>query len=804
MSRTTLRLIVLVALFSGCSSQPDEPSTESFPVRTSDREPTSGVAHELTEGVPLYAGSESCRDCHAEFHELWETSWHVLAMQPYSAELAMEHLQPLEEPIVIDQREYTVELNAERGWMHETSPDGEQSFEILHAMGGKNIYYFLTPMERGRLQVMPLAYDVNDQAWYDVAASGVRHFPDQEDEALDWTDRLFTFNTTCFNCHVSQLATNYDLSTDTYRTTWAEPGISCESCHGPAHEHVRVFEEAAARGEEPEDMAIIRTSQFTPQQMNDLCATCHAKMSPISIDFLPGDPFYDHYDLITLEHPDYYPDGRDLGENYSMTSWLMSACVVQGDFDCNHCHTSSGRMRFSGPEINHSCLPCHQERVDNPAPHHHHPPGTEGISCNACHMPMTRFAGMNRSDHSMRPPMPAATLEFGSANACNMCHTDEDAAWADEWVRQWHGDARQDAELERARLIDQARRRQWDRLPEMLAHIRDRKHDEVHRNSLVRLLQDCPDPVKWPVIRDALQDPSPLVRSSAAAALGDSPMTREILDDLLEATRDPYRLVRIRAAMALAPVPPHMITRAGDRESLERAVEEFTTSMSARPDDWSSHANLGNFFMQRRDYEEAVEHYETSYRLEPRSVGPMVNAAIAYSNLNRRGAAERSLRRALEHEPDNAAAHFNLGLLLAERGQAAEAEQALRKAFQEDPQMAQAAYNLGVLLAEHDLAEAVTWCRKAYELRPEESRYAHSLAYYLHRTDEAQAAIEVLRAAIDREPTYWDAYLLLGEIYEQSGRPEVAADLYRQLIRQPALPARIRQHLTRKTAAGGS
>ena len=40
--------------------------------------------------------------------------------------------------------------------------------------------------------------------------------------------------------------------------------------------------------------------------------------------FQPGDKFFDHFDLITLEHADYYPDGRDLGENYTFTSWLMS------------------------------------------------------------------------------------------------------------------------------------------------------------------------------------------------------------------------------------------------------------------------------------------------------------------------------------------------------------------------------------------------------------------------------------------------------------------------------------------------
>ena len=93
------------------------------------------------------------------------------------------------------------------------SDDGEKAYPIVHVLGGKNAYYFLTPLAKGRLQVLPVAYDVPKKTWYDTAASGVRHFPDRTDSALDWTDRMFTFNTTCFNCHVSQLATNYDLAT---------------------------------------------------------------------------------------------------------------------------------------------------------------------------------------------------------------------------------------------------------------------------------------------------------------------------------------------------------------------------------------------------------------------------------------------------------------------------------------------------------------------------------------------------------------------------------------------------------------
>ena len=63
---------------------------------------------------------------------------------------------------------------------------------------------------------------------------------------------------------MSQLTSNYDLKTDTYHTTWAEPGINCEACHGPSAEHNRVFREAP-KGQKPEDIKIISWKNFTPR-----------------------------------------------------------------------------------------------------------------------------------------------------------------------------------------------------------------------------------------------------------------------------------------------------------------------------------------------------------------------------------------------------------------------------------------------------------------------------------------------------------------------------------------------------------
>ena len=83
--------------------------------------------------------------------------------------------------------------------------------------------------------------------------------------------------------------------------------------------------------------------------------------------------------------------------------------------------------------------------------------------------------------------MPAATIAYRSPNACNLCHADHDVAWADGWVRQWYKGDYQAAPLRRAELIDLARKRQWKRLPEMLADLESKDVDEVYKTSLIRL-----------------------------------------------------------------------------------------------------------------------------------------------------------------------------------------------------------------------------------------------------------------------------------------------------------------------------
>ncbi len=736
-----------------------------------------------------YTGSASCRECHERFFQLWAPSHHGLAMQPWS--IAKTNLTEPKHEIQIGPEKFRVEIAG--GAMLGRGPSGEKRYPIEQAMGGKNVLYFLTPFPGRRLQVLPLAYDLRRKEWYDTAASAVRHFPMQPDRALHWTDRAYTFNTACFNCHVSQLTNHYDLKGDAYSTAWGEPGINCETCHGPASEHVRAAR-LLPKGQPMQDLKLISFRSFTPEQANAACGSCHAKMSPLSSSFVPGDRFFDHFTLVGLEEPDFYPDGRDLGENFTMTSWLLSPCQQSGKLDCIKCHTSSGRYRFNGEHANDACLPCHQEKVSRVADHSHHAAGTPGAQCVSCHMPMTEFARMRRSDHSMRPPMPAATLAFGSPNACNLCHTNKDAAWADQQVRQWHSIDYQAPLLRRANWIAAARKHDWSRLDEILKYIASPQREEVWAASLLQLLRPCDDERKLAPAITCLKDRSPLVRAAAIDVLADQ-LRPEHRAALLAATRDPSRLVRVRAAAALAALPCEGLDRA-DEQSLDAAIAEMLASLKARPDDPASYHNLGNFYLERRELPEAVAAFQTGIKLEPDNVASLVNLSLAYNLAGSNQLAEASLRRALNIEPTNSAVHLNLGMLLAEMGRPSGAEEAFRAAFKADPKSAPAAFNLGVLLAKDHPEEALTWCARAVQLRPQEARYAYTLAFYQHqqgKTDDAARTLEKLIAQVP-PPTEPDAYLLLGQIYEKKNQSTQALSVYRRAAANNRLSQPDRSH----------
>lgn len=760
---------------------------------------------QTVESEGVYAGSESCKMCHERFYELWEPSHHGKAMQPITAAFLKDEIVPHDKWEYVGGMYYKVVFEGDSIFYLESSePDGDvaRKLPVVWALGGKNVYYFQTPWEGGRLQTLPLAYDLNRNEWYNNPSSGVRHFDDPmvQDSAVEWTHSLFTFNTTCHSCHVSQLEKNYNEETNEYHTIWKEPGINCETCHGPSQKHVEVCMEAAKKGVEPENLEIIMTSKFTKEEHNSSCAPCHAKMSPVTGSYPPAEDFYDHFDLIGMENPDFYPDGRDLGENYTMGTWEQSKCLESDNMHCVVCHTSSGRYRFKNVENpNMACASCHADNVTNFEAHTHHKDNGE-VLCVSCHMPKTEFARMIRSDHSMRPPMPAASIKFGSPNACNICHDDKSNEWANKHVTEWKGKDYQEETLYYGQLVKEGRANNYARLDEMLKMIEEERPNAFFAASMIRILQGNDSEKKWPVLRKlAIDSEHPMVRSAAVNSL-DINVTPETKEILIQAAQDKIRSVRVGVGAALAAFPEDMFT-ADEMPFRKKAFEEYKASITARPDSWSSHYNRGNFEYRLGEMQEALKSFEKASMLEPEVIGPYVNASLIHSVQGNHMKADASLRTALELDPDNAAVNVNYGLLMGEMNRFDEAKKAYLKALESDPLVVTAAYNLSVIYSQQqDLDNAILYARKAAEIRPQDSRYPYTYAFFLNQKGDKQKAVTILKETIDQSPEYGDAYMLLERIYMDLGNMNAIKKMYEDAAKKEGISPEARQWFSGKSA----
>jgi len=404
-------------------------------------------------------------------------------------------------------------------------------------------------------------------------------------------------------------------------------------------------------------------------------------------------------------------------------------------------------------------------------------------------MPMTWFAQMRRSDHSMRPPAPAATIAFGSPNACNLCHTNQTPQWADAKVREWRTRDYQAPILALGRLIQAARSNDWSQLPAMLEYLARPSAEEMVSASLLRLLVDCPDPRAVAAARERLEsDRSPLVRAAATELLARHRHDPRVRAALIQGCRNEYRLVRVRSAIALSGAvgprdPPE------EREAWDRAIAEYRASLDCRPDDWASHYNLGNLHLDQGDARAAAAAFAAAVRIAPEQPMPWVNGAIAHARAGDLATSEQWLRRALTADPTNAVANFNLALAVAERGRLDEAETLLRRALASDPRMAEAAYNLGVLLGQRSPAQALEWTARAVRFRPADPRYRWTHAFYLHRAGRSAEARAELEDLMNRRPPYPEAVLLLGELYELEGRAADARRVYERALQDLELPS---------------
>jgi tetratricopeptide (TPR) repeat protein len=258
---------------------------------------------------------------------------------------------------------------------------------------------------------------------------------------------------------------------------------------------------------------------------------------------------------------------------------------------------------------------------------------------------------------------------------------------------------------------------------------------------------------------------------------------------------DPIRAVRTEAAARLVEVPAQLLSEA-ERQAHAKALDEYIEDQRYMSDLPSGAYNLGNLYASLGRPQEAEAQCRRALRIDDKLDQAKVNLAMLLApQEGRRAEAEELLKAVHAAQPQLADVSFDLGLLYAEEGKRPEAEQALRAALRVDPKNAAAAYNLAVLVGERSPTEAADLARRAAVLRPDNPRYAWTRAFYQARSGATKSGVETLRALLKSNPTYGDAYLLLGQLYEKLGRREDAIALYERAQTVTELPENLRTKL---------
>jgi tetratricopeptide (TPR) repeat protein len=452
----------------------------------------------------------------------------------------------------------------------------------------------------------------------------------------------------------------------------------------------------------------------------------------------PDAPLGDSHRLALLDTGLYHADGQIQGEVYEYGSFLQSRMYQHG-VTCTDCHDPhSLTLKAPGNLV---CAQCHQpERYDSER-HHHHPTGSAGTSCIACHMPQTLYMVVDaRADHSLRIPRPDLTRKIGTPNACNGCHADRTVDWAEQATRDWYGETISQRP-HFGQTLQAGRTSAPDADARLLTLAADTDQPGIARATALSLVNGPLDTSQMGRLRPLLKDPDDLVRAAALGALERAePRTRMALAwPLLE---DAVLAVRVEAARILAPLAGAELTEDA-QEHLARGLKEYRATQLANAERPESHLNLGLLDSALQRPEAADQAYRTALRLDPNFAPAYVNLADLYRALSRDTDGEAVLQQGLKHLPDAASLHHALGLLRIRQGQ---------------------------------LPAAITALARAAELAPENARYAYVQALALERAGQATDAIVTLRAAHQRHPNDRDILAALLRIARASGDRETVAE----------------------------
>ncbi|MGD9335614.1 MAG: multiheme c-type cytochrome [Desulfobacterales bacterium] len=732
-----------------------------------------------TDGVqpkpaPSFVGTRKCMDCHQKEYDKWRDSHHDHAMEVADKNTVLGDF----DDAVFKSHGITSRFYQKDGkfFVRTQGLNGKMGeFEVTHTFGWYPLQQYLVPFPGGRLQCLPLAWDVREKKWYHLYPND----PFDPKDWLYWTNAGQNWNGMCAECHSTDLKKNYDLKSDVYQTTWSDIDVGCEACHGPGSRHVEWAEMPdMARPQAENYELVVKTSGISSRKLVELCAPCHSRRAALG-DYTHAEPdFLDSMLPRLLDENLYFADGQILEEVYVYGSFTQSK-MYHRDVRCNDCHDVHNiKLIKKGNDL---CLQCHRANEYDTKAHHFHKEKGEkgepirslkgdvlfdvgtGAECIQCHMPGRTYMGIDyRPDHSFRVPRPDLSIRIGTPDACKRCHMDKTSQWADKTITKWYGPGRRP---HYGSIIDAGRKRRPDIRKDLLRLVGDPLYPVIVRATAISLLTAHPGEDTFQAMKLALMDDEALIRRTAVESI--APSNQKVYTELIAPLLyDPVKAVRMEAARRLAEKPS--VSLDPDQEKIFKVVlNEFVTSMQYSADFAFGRYNLGNLYVALNRPEDAIRNYLAAIKIDGLFYPAKVNLAMFYNQKGENGKAEMLFREVIQEHPELHEIAYSLGLLLAEMKKYDQAAIYLGKAAKGMPEHARVHYNLGLLLQYLQIDEKAEQALvKALEIDPNSMEYLYALTEFYLKRKKYQKAKDMAQKMIAKHPNEPIGKELLGIIEE--------------------------------------
>jgi len=686
-----------------------------------------------------FVGAKACISCHETSYNDWQGSHHDMSMKHAdnasvlgdfnNATLAFEDKRTL--------KPNTFFKKGKQFWVNIQGGDGKfRDYQIKYTFGYTPLQQYMVEFDDGRVQLIPFAWDSRAKAdggqrWFNL-------YPkmNKKHQEFFWTNTGQNWNYMCADCHSTNVDKNFDITTNSYNTTFSEINVACESCHGAASEHLswansseknkaidkglgftRDLSKSVQNWQTLEHKKTLTAKNIDHSQQVLVCAQCHSRRTQISNNnHVEGNAFGERYLLDLISSSNYHPDGQVYNENFVYGSFLQSKMYKNGVVcsDCHNPHTAELKL-----PVETLCLQCHQSDNYASTKHHKHPEESAGAQCVNCHMPETTYMEIDaRRDHGFHMPTPELAKQLGTPDTCLSCHKDKNSQWSAKKVNAWYPKSTVKEEKDFvpvfAAINLALNEQQLQGVASELSRISQTiSYAGIIRASALTKMASVSNTNTIIAIARAVKNTDEYIRLGAiegAQSMRGAEKWR-VLSPLLN---DKVLAVRINAAFALASLWNNLSQL--QQELLSPPLNEYIDSQRFNADRSFAHSNMGIVFAYQGNYQQAIKAFKKGISIEVNFAQAYLNLSQVYYQQGQHQQSITSLQQGIKANPDDASLPYNLGLAYIRIKDKTSAAKFLAKATKLAPQNSHYFYVYGLSLEQERPSLAYKALYQAFKL----------------------------------------------------------------------------------------